>query len=164
MVNPLKSPGEVMPATADGFTVIEKLMGVPVQPVLFVGVTIIVAETGLPVLFMAVNEGILPVPLADKPIPDVLLVHVKLLPVPVKLIAVVGEPSLTVWLAIGLTVGNAFTVPLTATFCAVAPGEVITMFPEIFPIGAEADEPRDVAQDELYLEDGCRRHLALVRC
>jgi len=37
------------------------------------GVVVIVAVTGLPPVFTAVKEGILPVPLAAKPMPGVLL-------------------------------------------------------------------------------------------
>jgi len=52
-----------------------------------------VAVSGVPPVFVAVNEAIFPVPLAGKPIPGVSLVHVKVLPVPVKLIAEVAAPA-----------------------------------------------------------------------
>ena len=53
--------------------------GVPAQP-LAVGVTVIVAITGVVVRFVAVNEGILPVPLALKPIVGSLFVHANVVP------------------------------------------------------------------------------------
>jgi len=58
---------------AVGFTVIVNIMGVPLQFVLFNGVTVIVAVMGFWVLFMAVNTGMLPVPLAANPMPGVSL-------------------------------------------------------------------------------------------
>ena len=51
---------------------------IPVQltpPLMKVGVTVIVAVTGVVPLFTAVKEGILPVPLAARPIAGVLLVQ-----------------------------------------------------------------------------------------
>ena len=55
-----------------GLTVMVKLFGVPVQP-LAEGVTVIVAVTGVVLLFTAVKLAmLLPVPLAARPI-DVLL-------------------------------------------------------------------------------------------
>jgi hypothetical protein len=55
-------------------TVIVKLWGVPTQP-FAVGVTVIVAVTGLALPFVAVKAGILPVPLAAKPMLVVLFVQ-----------------------------------------------------------------------------------------
>ena len=52
-----------------------KVKAVPVQ-LLAVGVTVMVAVTGVSVAFVAVNELIFPVPLAAKPIEVLLLVHV----------------------------------------------------------------------------------------
>ena len=55
-----------------------KLWGVPGQltePLVKVGVTVIVAVTGELVLLVAVKEAILPEPLAAKPIDGVLLLH-----------------------------------------------------------------------------------------
>ena len=51
---------------ADGFTVIVKVIGAPVQ-FAFDGVAVIVAVSGAPVAFAAVNCGIFPVPLAARP-------------------------------------------------------------------------------------------------
>ena len=61
-----------------GVTVIVNVVGEPVQvvpPLVYVGVTVIVAVTGAVVVFTAVKEGILPVPLAARPIEVVLLVQ-----------------------------------------------------------------------------------------
>jgi hypothetical protein len=45
-----------------------------------VGVTVIVAEIGAAVALVAVKEGILPEPLAARPIAVLLLVHVNVVP------------------------------------------------------------------------------------
>ena len=50
-----------------GLTVTVKLCGVPVQP-LAEGFTVIVAVTGIVLLFTAVKSSMLPVPLAARPI------------------------------------------------------------------------------------------------
>jgi hypothetical protein len=57
-----------------GFTVIMNVIGAPVQP-FAVGVTVIVATTGVVPALIAVNEGISPVPLAASPIDGVLFVQ-----------------------------------------------------------------------------------------
>jgi len=62
----------------------------------FVGVAVIVAVTGLVPVFTAVNEAILPLPLAANPMPGVSLVQVMVLAVPVKLTAVVAFAFTTV--------------------------------------------------------------------
>jgi len=82
----------------------------------FAGVAVIVAVTGLVPAFTAVNEAILPLPLAASPTPGVSLVQVKRLAVPVKLTAAVALVFTTVWLAIVFAVGSAFIVAVTATF------------------------------------------------
>jgi hypothetical protein len=77
-----------------------KLCAGPVQ--LFAsGVTMIVAVTGALDKFMAVNDGISPLPVFAKPMEVLSLVQLKLLPLtaPVKLIAFVDEPVHKVWLA-----------------------------------------------------------------
>lgn len=56
-----------------------KVNGDPVQP-LAVGVTVIVLVTGLFVIFVAVNCGMLPVPLATRPIAGLLFVQEKVVP------------------------------------------------------------------------------------
>ena len=58
-----------------GFTVMVKLLGVPVHPDALVGVTVMVAVIATEVLLMAVKLAILPVPLAASPIDGVLLVQ-----------------------------------------------------------------------------------------
>jgi hypothetical protein len=63
---------------AVGLTVMVNVIAVPTQlTALFVnvGVTVIVATTGDVVAFVAVNEGIFPVPLAAIPIEGVLFVQ-----------------------------------------------------------------------------------------
>jgi hypothetical protein len=57
-----------------GFTVIVKLTGVPPQPV-DDGVTVMVAVMGDVVLLVAVNDAILPVPLAANPMAVLLFVQ-----------------------------------------------------------------------------------------
>lgn len=99
-----------------GFTVMVKVIGVPEQvvpPLVYIGVTVKVAEIGAFVEFVAMNDGMFPVPLADaRPIAVLLFVQLNTVPatVPLKLIAAVGEPLQTTWLATALTVGVGFTV------------------------------------------------------
>ena len=68
--------------------------GVPVQP-FAVGVTLIVAVIGEAVALVAVNEGILPEPLAARPIDVLLFVHVNVVPLtgPEKLVIDVAAPA-----------------------------------------------------------------------
>jgi hypothetical protein len=55
--------------TGAGLTVIVNVCGVPIQPVdPSMGLTVIVAVTGLVVVFIALNEAILPVPDTPRPI------------------------------------------------------------------------------------------------
>lgn len=68
-----------MLTVAVGFTVMVKVEGIPVQP-LAVGVIVMVATTGAVPGLVAVNTGILPVPLAARPIEGVLLVHAYVVP------------------------------------------------------------------------------------
>lgn len=74
-----------------GFTVILKVTDGPVQETLafvYPGIIVMVATTGVLVLFVAVNTGMLPVPLAASPMEVLLFVHENVVPVtaPVKLI------------------------------------------------------------------------------
>ena len=71
----------------------------------------IVAVTGVIPVFTAVNEGMLPDPLAARPIDVLLLVQLNTVPAtaPVKLAEVV-EPLHTTWFATASTVGVGFTV------------------------------------------------------
>ena len=66
-----------------------------------------VATTGDVPLFTATKEGILPVPLAARPMPGVVLVQLYVTPtgVPVKVIAAVLPPLQTDWLPGLFTVG-----------------------------------------------------------
>jgi hypothetical protein len=74
-----------------GFIVIIKFWATPGHP-FATGVTVIVAATGALVKFIAVNEGIFPLPLAAKPMLVLLFVHVKPVPLtdPVKFTAFVA--------------------------------------------------------------------------
>ena len=67
--------------------------GKPVQP-FAKGVTVIVAVTGALVIFTALKAGILPMPLAARPIEVLLLIQVKVVPVtaPENAIAFVAAP------------------------------------------------------------------------
>ena len=49
-----------------------KLIAVPIQPPAVVGLTVIVAEVALVRLLAVVNDGILPVPLAARPMDGLL--------------------------------------------------------------------------------------------
>ena len=69
-----------------------------------------VAVTGAPVLFTAVNAAMLPVPLAGSPIEGVSLVQVKLVAVPVNDTAAVLLPLQSSWLPIAVTTGVGCTV------------------------------------------------------
>jgi hypothetical protein len=95
--------------------VIVKVLGVPVQlmpPLANVGVTVIVAICGVDPVLMAVNDGIVAVPLAPRPIVVLLLVQLYTAPAtgPAIVTAVVAVPLHTVWLAIVFTVAVGFTV------------------------------------------------------
>ena len=74
----------------------------PVQPATDLGVTVIVAVIAALVVFLVANVGILPVPLAARPMVALLLVHVlvaALTLVPANVTAAVLLPAQTVWLA-----------------------------------------------------------------
>lgn len=77
----------------DGFTVMVNVSGVPTHP-LAVGVTVMVAITGAVPVFVAVNDGMLPVPLAPSPMVGSLFVHANVAPASglAKVIAVVVAP------------------------------------------------------------------------
>ena len=79
---------------AVGLTVIVNVVGVPVHP-LAVGVTVIVAVIGDVVAFVAVKEGILPEPLAARPIAVLLLVQVNVVPLtgPDRFVTGAGIPA-----------------------------------------------------------------------
>ena len=65
---------------AIGLTVIVKVIGAPVQPFAVDGVTVIVAVVALVRLLFVVNDGILPLPLAAKPIDGLLFTQVYVVP------------------------------------------------------------------------------------
>jgi hypothetical protein len=94
-----------------GFTVIVKVIGVPLQP-LAEGVTVIVATTGVEPVLVAVNDGILPVPVAGRPMDGWLLVHVKVVPATgqLKVIGAVVAPLQYAALLTGFTIGVGLTV------------------------------------------------------
>jgi len=132
VVNGDRSPEAV--SVTVGSTVMVNIAGTPLQPVVFVGVTVMVAMSGRLPVFMAVNGLILPEPVAGRPMPGVSFTQLKARSfVPVKLIAVVAEPFIRVWLGTGSIVGDAFMVAETATFWFGRPGKLNTTFPDIMP-------------------------------
>ena len=101
-------------ATGVGFTVMVKLMGVPVQP-LAAGVTEIVAMTGAVPLFTAVKAGMGPVPVDARPIDDRELVQVKDVPLtgPAKANSEIASLLHQFWFATLFTVGIGWMVRVT---------------------------------------------------
>ena len=83
----------------------------PGQP-LAVGVTVTVDVTGLAVLFVPVNDGVLPIPLAASPIEGVEFVHANVVPgvVLVYAEAATVAPLHTVMFAGTTTTGAGFIV------------------------------------------------------
>ena len=91
------------------------VLGVPVHVIPLMvdtGVTVMVAEIGALVVLVPTKLGILPVPLAPRPIAVLLLVQLYTVPdtVPAKLIAATLAPRHTVWLETAATVGVGLTV------------------------------------------------------
>ena len=100
---------------AVGFTVMVNVVAVPVQlipPLVNVGVTVMVAVTAVLPALIAINDGIVLVPLAASPMDGLLLVQLYTVPAtgPVMVTAVVAVPEHTVWFAIVFTAGVGFTV------------------------------------------------------
>jgi len=98
-----------------GFTVMVKVIGVPMQPVGPTGVTVMVATSGPLVVFVVTNGAISPVPLAARPMAGVLLVQLYTVPgtlpvVPLNGITKVVAPVQYALLATGATVGSGLTV------------------------------------------------------
>lgn len=98
-----------------GFTVIVKLIGVPVQvvaPLVNVGVTVMVAVCTVAVALVAVKGAMLPVPAAARPIVVLLFVQLYTVPgtLPVKLTAAVVAPLHNTCGVTAFTVGTGFTV------------------------------------------------------
>ncbi len=92
---------------------IVKVVGVPRHPFAF-GVTVIVAITGVIPVFVVVKLGILPLPVAARPIDGVSFVQSKVVPftLPVKGIVPLAMPLHFTRLVIELTFGRGFTVIL----------------------------------------------------
>jgi len=100
---------------AVGFTVIVNVLLGPLQlipPLVNVGVTVMVAVTGVLVALTAVNDGIVLLPDAPKPMLVLLLVQLYTVPAtgPAIVTAAVADPAHTAWLAIVFTAGVGFTV------------------------------------------------------
>jgi hypothetical protein len=92
---PLQCVLFVIPPTVDvGLTVMVYVLIIPVHPFAD-GVTVMVAVIVEVVAFAAVNEGMLPAPLAARPIELLLFVHVKDVPLtgPDKLVAGAITPA-----------------------------------------------------------------------
>ena len=107
----------IVPANTSGLTVIVKVLSEPVQvteALVKAGVTVIVAVIAAVVVLVAVNTGILPVPLATSPIVVLLFVQVYVVPVTVlaKLIAVVAVALQTTRFAGCVTFETGFTIML----------------------------------------------------
>jgi len=97
----------------NGFMVMVKLYSAPVQ--LFSdGITVIVAVMGELELLTAVNAGILPFPLAARPISGFELLQLIVAPggVLLKLLDGTVDPSQKIWLAGTLIIGRGLTVRL----------------------------------------------------
>lgn len=100
---------------ADGFTAMVNVDAVPLQttpPLVKLGVTVIVAVTGEVPVLTAVNEAMLPVPLADKPMAGLLLLQVNSVPFtdPLSTIGDVDAPLQITMLLTGFRVGVGLTV------------------------------------------------------
>jgi len=106
-----------------GLTVIVNVIAAPAQALAVVGVTVIVAVTGAAVLLIAVKLGILPWPLAARPILVLLFVQLNIVPatVPVKFTAAVAAPLHSVWLVTAATVAFGFTVIVNVIGAPVQP-------------------------------------------
>ena len=107
-----------------GLTVIVNVMDAPVQvtpPLVYTGVTMIVATEGVTPELIAVKLGILFVPLSARPIVALSLTQVNCkAPVGpvvglVKFTGAVGAPLHTIWFATGFTIGVGFTVIVKLT-------------------------------------------------
>jgi hypothetical protein len=102
---------------AVGFTVMVKVDAVPVQltpPLVYVGVTVMVATTGAMPVFTAAKDAMFPDPLAAKPIDAVLFVQAYATVPPVvglaKITSAIVPPLHTTLLATAVTVALGFTV------------------------------------------------------
>ena len=96
-----------------GFTVIVTVFGVPLQvipPFVYLGVTVIVAITGVVPELTAVKAGISPVPLLLNPMVELVFDHEYSVAVPWKLIILVKFPLHIIWFEACNTVGLGLTV------------------------------------------------------
>lgn len=100
-----------------GLTVMVNVEAAPTQPAADTGVIVIVAVIGDVVGLIATNAGMVPVPLAPRPMLVLLFVQVYTVPAtgPPIVTAVVNEPAHTDWLAIAVTDGVGFTVMVKVT-------------------------------------------------
>ena len=101
--------------TAVEFTVMVNVLGVPGQlmpPLVNTGVTVMVAVTGVLPVLMAINDGMVLVPLAPNPMDGLLLIQLYVVGTtgPVMVTAAVAVPLHTVLLAMVFTAGVGFTV------------------------------------------------------
>ena len=92
----------------------------------YCGVTVTVATTGVTPVFTAVNTPMLPVPAEASPMEERLLVQVNTVPAtaPVKFTAAVEAPLHTTWLVTAFTVGVGLTVTVKVIFDPVHPLKV----------------------------------------
>jgi len=116
----------VWPVTGDtvgvGFIVIVNVSGLPTQP-LADGVTVTVAVTIEEPLFMALKEGMSPLPAVPRPIEGMSFVQLKDVPatVPTNITPVVCAPLHNVWSVTVATVGVGFTVMVNVSGVPVQP-------------------------------------------
>lgn len=147
---------------APGFTVIVNVRGVPTQltpPNTELGVTVIVAVIGNNVGLTATKLGILPIPDAPNPMLGSLLVQLNTVPTValVNVIALVDDPTHSVWLATAFTVAVGFTVILKLVGVDVQPpldgvttivpviGDAVPLVAVKLPILPLPDDPRPIA-------------------
>ena len=124
LVNAMAADGEPLHNTwlataftvAVGLTVMVNVVGVPTQltPFTKVGVTVMLATTGVVDILVAMNVGIFPTPFAASPIEGALFVQLYMILPPVvgllNATAAVDDPLHNTWLATAFTVAIGFTV------------------------------------------------------
>jgi hypothetical protein len=107
----------VATASGVGLTVIVAVIGVPEQPPAD-GIIVIVAVTGVVPWLTAVKDGTLPLPEAVRPMPELLFVQVKVVPLTalVSTMAALEAPLQTDWV---VGVATAFGVGLTVMMAVI---------------------------------------------
>ena len=97
----------------------------------------IVATIGVALALIALNEAMLPVPFAAKPIDGVLLVQLYTVPAtaPLKFTTAVGAPLHTAWLETGFTVGTGLIVILNEQLAVFAEASVAVKVITVVPTG-----------------------------